>query len=93
MKLKIGVIGLGFMGSAHARVYSHLKDCELVAICDSNPNKKSTAKNYGCKFFNNSEEFFDQNIDAISVCTPTSMHRDVVLDALECGKHVLVMWG
>lgn len=78
------------MGSAHARVYSHLKDCELVAICDSNPNKKSTAANYGCKFFTNSKEFFDQNIDAISVCTPTSMHKEIVIDALNNKKHVLV---
>ena len=30
MKVKVGVIGLGFMGSAHARVYNELKDCELL---------------------------------------------------------------
>lgn len=90
MKVKVGVIGLGFMGSAHARVYSTLNDCELVAVCDSDPNKKVLAKAHGCKFFDDSGDFFDENFDAVSVCTPTSMHRDVVLDALECGKHVLV---
>jgi len=90
MKVKVGVVGLGFMGSAHARVYSKLKECELVGICDSNSDKKHLAKAYNCKFFEDSEEFLGENLDAVSVCTPTSMHRDVVIAALEKGKHVLV---
>jgi UDP-N-acetylglucosamine 3-dehydrogenase len=90
MKVKVGVIGLGFMGSAHARVYSKLKGCELVGICDSNSEKKHLAEAYNCKFFENSEDFLKEDLDAVSVCTPTSMHRDVVVDALEKGKHVLV---
>ena len=90
MKVKVGVIGLGFMGSAHARVYNKLKECELVGICDSNSDKKHLAKKYNCKFFEDSEDFLSENLDAVSVCTPTSMHRDVVIDALEKDKHVLV---
>lgn len=88
--MKVGVIGLGFMGSAHARVYSKLKDCQLIAICDSNPDKKNLAKTYGCKFFEEPEDFFAESFDAVSVCTPTSLHKDVVVDALGHGKHVLV---
>ena len=90
MKVKVGVVGLGFMGSAHARVYNKLKECELVGICDSNSDKKHLAKMYNCKFFEDSEEFLGENLDAVSVCTPTSLHRNVVIDALEKGKHVLV---
>ena len=90
MKVKVGVIGLGFMGSAHARVYSKLKDCALVGICDSNSDKKHLAKMYNCKFCEDSEEFFREDLDAVSVCTPTLLHRDVVVNALENGKHVLV---
>ena len=90
MKVKVGVVGLGFMGSAHARVYSTLNECELVGICDSNSDKKHLAKAYNCKFFEDSEEFLGESLDAVSVCTPTSMHKDVVIDALEKGKHVLV---
>jgi len=90
MKLKVGVIGLGFMGSAHARVYNKLKDCELVAICDSNAEKRQLAEDYHCKFCADFEEFLNIDLDAISVCTPTSMHSPVVMAALEKGKHVLV---
>ena len=90
MKIKVGVVGLGFMGSAHARVYSQLKECELAAICDSNREKKHLAKTYNCKFFEDIEDFLGENLDAVSVCTPTSTHKEVVIGALESGKHVLV---
>lgn len=90
MKVKVGVVGLGFMGSAHARVYSKMKGCELVAVCDSDPEKKLLAEAYGCKFCVDFKEFLGEDLDAVSVCTPTAMHRDVVIDALETGKHVLV---
>jgi UDP-N-acetylglucosamine 3-dehydrogenase len=78
------------MGSAHARVYAKMKYCDLVGICDTNSNKKHVAKMYNCKFFEDSEKFFGENLDAISICTPTSMHREAVLNALDAGKHVLV---
>lgn len=88
--IKVGVVGLGFMGSAHARVYNQLEECELVAVCDSNREKKQLAKAYNCKFFANIKDFFRENLDAVSICTPTSTHKEAVTDALENGKHVLV---
>jgi UDP-N-acetylglucosamine 3-dehydrogenase len=90
MKINVGVVGMGFMGSAHARVYSKLRNCNLVAICDNNPEKKHLANIYNCKFFEESEDFLAENLDAISVCTPTSMHKEIVMAALEANKHVLV---
>jgi UDP-N-acetylglucosamine 3-dehydrogenase len=88
--IKVGVVGLGFMGSAHARVYNQLKECELVAICDSNREKKQLAKMYNCRFYEDFKNFLREDLDAISVCTPTSMHNDVVVEALENGSDVLV---
>lgn len=88
--IKVGVVGLGFMGSAHARIYNQLDECKLVAICDSNREKKNLAKTYNCKFFDDPKEFFRENLDAVSICTPTSTHKEAVEDALESGKHVLV---
>jgi UDP-N-acetylglucosamine 3-dehydrogenase len=88
--IKVGVIGLGFMGSAHARVYSQLKECELVGVCDKDRTKKQLAKMYNCKFFDNPQEFLKEDLDAVSVCTPTSLHKETVMAALEHDKHVLV---
>ena len=90
MAIKVGVIGLGFMGSAHVRVYSKLKNCKLVAICDKDPSKKELANTYNCNFHQDLEQFFSEKLDAVSICTPTSIHKTVVLEALENGKHVLV---
>ncbi len=90
MTINVGVIGLGFMGSAHVRVYSKLKNCRLVAICDKDPAKKDLAKTYNCNFHLDLDKFFTEKLDAVSVCTPTSLHKTVVLEALENGMHVLV---
>ena len=57
MTVKVGVVGLGFMGSAHARVYKKLNNCELIAICDSDPAKKQLADSYGCKFCGDLNQF------------------------------------
>lgn len=40
MRIKAGVLGLGFMGSAHAKVYSQLKGSELVGVCDIDLQKE-----------------------------------------------------
>ena len=90
MNVKVGVVGLGFMGSAHARVYKKLDNCELVAICDSDPTKKQLADFYDCNFCEDLDQFLKQDLDAVSVCTPTAMHHDVVSSVLDNGKHVLV---
>ena len=53
------------MGSAHARVYSQLKECELAAICDSNREKKHLAKTYNCKFFEDIKDLQNPSIDIL----------------------------
>ena len=90
MGIEVGVVGLGYMGSAHARVYSKLKECELVGVCDINPSKKYLAETYECKFFKRIEDFLKVDLDAVSICTPTSSHKQIALEALKENKHVLV---
>jgi len=90
MGIKVGVIGLGHIGSAHARVYSQLKGCELVGICDIDPQKKYLAETYQCCFFKKFKDFLKVDLDAVSICTPTSCHKQIALEALRKSKHVLV---
>ena len=90
MKVKVGIIGLGYMGSAHARVYSQLKECELVGICDTDPTKKHLAETYHTKFFTNRKKLLKEELDAVSICTPTFTHREIALETLEDDKHILV---
>lgn len=91
-KTKVAVIGVGNMGRHHVRVYSELTNVELVAISDINKNIGETiARKYGCKFFRDYKEMLKkEEIDAISIATPTSLHKDVALDAINANKHVLI---
>ncbi|MBX9743388.1 MAG: Gfo/Idh/MocA family oxidoreductase [Chthoniobacterales bacterium] len=89
-KIKVGVVGVGHIGINHARIYSELPDCQLVAILDANIHaaKKAAAK-YGAKACSSLEEF-SQFIEAATVATPTESHHVVGSYLLSQGKHLLI---
>jgi len=92
MTVKVAVIGVGSMGKHHARVYSELKNVELVAVSDINKNLgKKIAEKYGCNFYSNYNEMLEkEKIDAISVVVPTKLHAKVAVDCINKNKHVLI---
>lgn len=86
--LKVGVIGVGSMGQNHARIYSELNN--LVGVNDASLDSASrVAKRLGTRAFNSIDELL-ANVDAVSVCTPTTSHFAVAKKAIEMGKAVLV---
>jgi len=91
-KMRVGVIGAGFWGRNHARVYKELNRTKLVGISDIERAKaKELAKMYRCKYFeNNGDLLKKEEVDAVSICTPTSTHLKVTMQAIKHGKHVLV---
>ncbi len=91
-KLGVAVIGTGFWGKNHARVYKELAETELKAVCDMDAERaKNIANQFGAKPYTNSTKMLEnKEIEAVSVCTwSTSLAREA-LKALEVGKHVLV---
>lgn len=91
-KLGVAVVGTGFWGKNHARVYKDLDSTELVAICDANAERaKIVASQFGVKAYTSSTRMLkNENIQAVSICTwSTSLAREA-LKALRAGKHVLV---
>ncbi|AUB56699.1 MULTISPECIES: Gfo/Idh/MocA family protein [Methanobacterium] len=91
-KLNVGVVGVGAMGHNHVRVYTRLKNANLLAVSDL---MKGTLAEVSKKY--NTVGFVDYDnvlkmpeIDAVSVCVPTTYHYEVVMSAIEQGKHVLV---
>lgn len=88
--IKAGVVGVGHIGINHARIYSELPNCELVAILDANSHaaKKAAAK-YGAKACESLEEFTSL-VDAATIATPTESHYDVGSVLLRQGKHLLI---
>jgi UDP-N-acetylglucosamine 3-dehydrogenase len=91
-KLGVAVIGTGFWGKNHARVYKELESTKLVAICDTNAERaKTIADQFGVKAYTNSAMMMmNEEIEAVSVCTWSTSLAKEALRALKCGKHVLV---
>jgi len=91
-KLGVAVIGVGFWGANHARVFSELPNAELVAVCDINQERaRSAAKRFGVKAYKGSGRLLKRNdVEAVSICTWTTMHAREATKALKAGKHLLV---
>lgn len=91
-KLGVAVIGTGQWGKNHARVYKELPSTELVAICDVNSERaKAMAAQYGVKAYSDSTQMLkDKSIEAVNVCTWSTILVKEALKALNAGKHVLV---
>lgn len=91
-KLGVAVIGTGQWGKNHARVYKELPSTELIAICDVNAERaKAIAAQYGVKAYSNSTQMLkNKDIEAVNVCTWSTILAKEALKALRAGKHVLV---
>ena len=88
--LKVGVIGLGFMGDLHANCYSTLPNVDLVGIADQDPEKKELADKYNTKYYDNYSDLLNSDVDAVSICLPDMLHVDACCDAAKAKKHILV---
>ena len=94
-KLRVGIIGLGNMGSGHARNFTAglIPEAELTAICDIEPIRREWAKENlasTVEIFDNAEDFFAKApVDAVVVATPHYLHPVYVQEAFKNGKHAL----
>jgi predicted dehydrogenase len=89
-KLRIGVVGVGHIGSNHARLYAEIPSAEFTAIYDIDVAKaNAVAKKYGVTPAPSLEQFAEM-IDAASVATPTNTHYEVACPLLGRGKHLLI---
>ncbi len=90
-KVKIGIIGVGNMGSAHVKSIGELEQIELAAICDRDKEKADKfAKQADCKAFYDAETLLTSGeIEAVIIATPHYDHTTLAIKAFECGLHVL----
>ncbi len=92
MALKAAVIGMGQMGTHHARIYKKIPQVELYAVCEYNDERRAEAeKEFGCKGYKDYRELLaDPEIDAVSIVLPDNMHRNAVEEAVKNGKNILL---
>ncbi|HPI78241.1 MAG TPA: Gfo/Idh/MocA family oxidoreductase [bacterium] len=89
--MRLGVIGVGKMGINHVKIFSQMRDVSLVGIADVNETMvKDVAGEYGTTPYVDYRDLLDQNLDAVSIVVPTTLHRRVAVDSLNANCHVLV---
>jgi len=91
-ELGVAVIGTGFWGRNHARVFSELPNTELKAICDINPERAQRAsKEFDVKGYTESGKLLRrEDVEAVSICTWSTVLAAEAGRALKAGKHVFV---
>ena len=90
-QLRTGVVGVGHLGSLHAKMYSEISAAAFVGAFDTDKAKCDEVVSHypGARSFSNLDELL-ANVDAVSVATVTSRHFEVAQRALNAGVHVLI---
>jgi len=90
--LKVGVIGIGAIGKVHLDAYAAFPDrARIVAVCDPLKDRADEAAGkYGAKSFTDYRDLLSCDVDAVSVCVPNALHREIAVASLKAGKHVLL---
>jgi len=95
-RVRHAVIGSGGMGSDHARAFDSFADCDVVAVCDVDPEGRARALSElsdpsSVREVEDFRELMqDDSIDTVSIATPDHWHTPIALHALQAGKHVYV---
>ncbi|MGE5892715.1 MAG: Gfo/Idh/MocA family oxidoreductase [bacterium] len=90
MTVKVGVIGVGYLGQHHARIYSQLDTATLVGIFDADAGRAGEiASQHGCTAYDALDSLI-RDADALSIAAPTPLHFDIAMKCLHHGKDVLV---
>jgi predicted dehydrogenase len=89
-KPRVGVVGVGHIGSNHARLYAEIPSTDFTAVYDIDlPKANAIGRKFGATPAKSLDEFIE-TVDAASVATPTNTHYAVARSLLAQGKHVLI---
>ena len=94
-KLRVGIIGTGWIAEAHIDSYKRMPDVEVVALADIIPGKAAAfAEKYGVPhahiYGHHTEMLAAEELDAVSVCTYNMTHAECTIDCLNKGIPVLL---
>ena len=89
-KLRVGVIGVGHLGSIHAKIYQEITNCSLTAVCDSDKTRlNEISQSLNTPGYVDYEELLGK-VDAVSIATPTKLHYKIAHELLKNKVHCLV---
>lgn len=88
--VKVGVIGVGYLGRFHAQKYAAMEDVELVGVADADPARaRQIAEECSTQPFADYRELLSE-VEAVSIVVPTSLHHEVGKVCLQQGIDVLM---
>ena len=88
--LNVGVIGVGHLGSLHAKMYGQISSIKLVGVYDSDSQRsQKLAAEFGIKAFPTLDDLLSQ-VEAVSIATSTQSHYDVAMQVIKRGVHLLI---
>jgi predicted dehydrogenase len=88
--LKVGVIGVGHLGSLHTKMYAEISSANLIGVYDSDPQRaEKTAAEFGINAFPVLDDLLSQ-VEAVSIATPTQSHYDVAMQVIKRDVHLLI---
>lgn len=89
-KLKVGVVGVGYLGKFHAEKYAKMSDVDFIGVADTDTEQaKKIADQFGCTAYYDYTDLIS-NVDAVSIVTPTPSHFKIGKDFLKNGVHLLL---
>ena len=89
-KVRVGVVGIGYLGKFHAEKYALIPEVEIVGLADIIPTRaQAVADNLGTAWFQDYHSLLGA-VDAVSVVVPTDLHYSVAKDFLQAGADVLL---
>ena len=90
VKIKVAVIGVGYLGEHHARIYSSMNDVELVGVVDTNKDRANEmAAKYSTRAYYDYREL-QGDVQAVSIAVPTILHYPVALEFIKHNIDILL---
>lgn len=87
---KWGIAGCGSVAHVHALALKEIENVELAACFDKSSEKaKSFGEKYNVKWFDNLNEFLNEPMDIVSICTPSGVRKDIAIESMKRGIHVI----
>jgi predicted dehydrogenase len=79
-KIRVGVVGVGHLGSIHAKIYKEIPNCTLAAVCDIDKGRlEQISSELGVPGYLDYKDLFDK-VDAASIAAPTKLHYQISTD-------------
>lgn len=88
--VRVGVVGVGYLGRFHAKIYAGMPEVDLVGVADIDADRaQAVAKEHGCQAFSAGASLLGK-VDAVSIVVPTGAHSAVARPFIEGGVHMLM---